>query len=151
MKNVIVADIDGCCVFSDQRLPHFLRGDLEAWHAAHPTDQPIPQGVVVYRKFLTDPDFRFVFLTGRPESARAYTLAHLQWWIHPSITHEHLLMRPDHIKISDMPDSELKPVLLELSGVPTSEVFLVFEDRRSIVDKWRSLGVTVYQTDVGDF
>jgi len=150
-KNVIVADIDGCCICSEERLPFFLSNDLKGWNDNHHLDTPIPQGVEIYRKFLSDSDYRFYFVTGRPEMARALTLQQLKKYVSPSIISAQLLMRPDAITGDHMHDDILKPYLLELEGILPKDVFLVFEDRNRVVSMWRSLGVVCYQTAFGDF
>ena len=149
-RNVIVADIDDCCININERLQHYLSGDHDKFHSEHHLDEPIPQGIVVYRKFLNDPDYRFYFVTGRPERAREYTLAQLQKWIDPGIRSDQLLMRPNEIPTKAMHDSELKPMLMGLVGVKPEEIFIVFDDRQAVVNKWRSLGVVVYQTALGN-
>ena len=151
MKNVIVADIDGCCIHSEERLPFLLSGDLDGYHKNHPLDEPIPQGVVVYKKFLSDPDYRFYFVTGRSEAGREYTLKQLREWISPTITSAQLLMRPDNLTPAHMHDTILKPYLLELENISLPQIFLVFEDRNSMVSMWRSLGLVCYQPAFGDY
>ena len=59
-RPVVVADIDGCCVFSEDRLPFLLGGDVDTWNKNHHLDRPIEQGVAIYRKFLEDSDYRFL-------------------------------------------------------------------------------------------
>ena len=150
MKNVIVADIDDCCLSPNGRIQHYLNGDLERYHAEHHTDEPIPQGIAVYRKFLNDANFRFYFVTGRNEDARQYTLDQLHAHIDPAIVSKQLLMRPIHLPSTVMHDTELKPMLLRQIGIEPKHIFIVFEDRTSVVNMWRALGVMVYQTALGN-
>ena len=148
VKRVIIADIDGCCIDPTRRL-HNLPHDLEQYHAEWVLDKPINQGVVVYRKFLSDPDFDFFFVTARDESARDYTIKQLRHWVDPLIRDHQLLMRP--LGLEQYPDHKLKPLLLKAAGFDPEDIFLVFEDRKVIVDMWRSKGVVVYQTAEGDW
>ena len=150
-RNVIVADIDGCCVFSEHRIPFLLEGDDDSYHQNHIYDKPIEPGVVVYRKFFTDPDYRFYFVTARDERARDYTLRQLKAWVHPDIENKHLLMRPTGGPAEDLHAARLKPALLRAVGVEAQDIFLVFEDQTSTVKAWRKQGVVVYQTAFGDF
>lgn len=149
-KNVIVADIDDCCININERLAHYLAGDHDKFHTEHHLDAPIAQGIAVYQKFLNDPNYRFYFVTGRPDLAREYTLAQLREWIDPNITSEQLLMRPNDVPSAKMHDSELKPLLLANVGVSIEEIFIVFDDRQTVVNKFRSLGCVVYQTALGN-
>lgn len=148
-KNIIVADIDGCCIDPEHRIPHFLAGDLDTYHSMWKQDSPIDPGAFIYRTLLERGDeFRFVFVTGRPESAREYTLHQLQEHVHEGIRDSQLLMRPPG---EEMHDTELKPLLIERAGLDLRDIFMVFEDRNSIVAMWRSRGITCYQTQIGDF
>lgn len=149
-KNVIVADIDACCIDITERLPHYLNGDEDTFHDNFHLDSPIPQGTAIYKKFLHDPDYRFVFVTGRPERARDYTLTQLRSFIDPFILSSQLLMRPedptDLLSDPKLPDSDLKPLLLLNAGIAMADIFIVFDDRQSVVDNFRQLGIVVYQT-----
>lgn len=151
LRNVIVADIDGCCVFSEHRIPFLLEGDEDTYHQNHIYDKPIAPGVAVYQKFITDPAYRFYFVTARTEDARAYTLRQLRTWVHPDIKDSQLLMRPKSATPDVVPAVKLKPALLREIGIEPRHIFLVFEDQTSMVKAWRKQGVVVYQTAFGDF
>ena len=145
--NVIVADIDGCCIFSEHRIPFLLDGDVDSYHRNHVYDRAIDQGVVVYRKFLNDPAYRMFFVTARSENARAYTLSQLRGFVSPDIRDDQLLMRPkDEHPSAKEHDAVLKPRLLREKGILPHHIFLVFEDSSSVVKMWRTLGVVCYQT-----
>lgn len=149
-QNLIILDIDGCLVDSEHRLPHLFKNDLDAYHAAHREDTPIPQGVFLYRALVAHPTFHCLFVTGRMESARQYTLDQINWLLEPKQPVE-LLMRPDGMTSKQMHDTELKPWLIEQAGYSLDQIFMVFEDRNCIVDMWRKRGITCYQTQNGDF
>lgn len=146
-RKVVVADIDGCCVDCSARLHHILLDNFDAYHAAHPTDRRIPQGCVIYKMFQDNPNFDLVFITSRDESAREYTLDQLHRWVSRDIKDSQLLMRPLKEYSSITPDTIMKPRLLREAGHTLEDVFIVFEDLQSMVDHWRSLGLTVYQTE----
>lgn len=150
MKNIIVCDIDGCCIESSERLPFFLAGDLDSYHENHALDKPLIQGVEIYRMFLANPLFRVLFVTARCEDARDYTLMQLQDFISPAITNDQLLMRPRGVYRDVLPDHAMKPKLLEEKGYKLDEVFMAFDDMRKTVAEWRSLGIVCYQTAVGE-
>lgn len=152
-KRLIIADIDGCCIDSLDRIPLIKNDDFTAYHKAWRTDKPIPQGVAIYRMFLDNPQqYKVLFITSREELAREYTLKQLQAWVRTSITDDQLLMRPTGVYSKELPDTVLKPMLLKEAGYSTKDVFLVFEDRNSMVKVWRDVyGVMVYQTAEGDW
>jgi len=147
-KRVVIFDIDGCCIDSEERLPHLLAGDREMYNELHPTDKSMPAGVAVYSALLHSHDYECLFITGRQEDAREFTEQQLIELFGPLVMATQLLMRPVGDRTHDV---ELKPRLLKKAGFAPEDVLLVFEDRDSTVAMWRSLGVTVYQTQPGDF
>ena len=135
---VLVFDIDGCVFDSDHRLHHLLE--------AHVDDIPIPQGVAVYKAIVYATHKAVpIFVTGRSERARAYTVKQLRATFDFDFF---LLMRPNGDTTHDM---LLKPKLLKDACVLPENIFMVFEDRASMVKEWRRLGVVCYQTAKGDF
>lgn len=153
-KNVIVMDIDGCIVEPHPvRITHLEAGNWDKYHEMHVFDSIKPVGQVVYRKFLEDSAFRCVFVTGREELARKYTEKILIEALGVLALGVPLLMRPNDNRVNENGphDTVLKPTLLRDHGFLLEDIFLVFEDRQSVVDMWRSLGITVYQTQPGDF
>lgn len=148
-KQIVIFDIDGCVIDSEERLPHLLAGDRKTYHALHHTDKLMHAGHVVYRALLKDPELLCLFVTGRCETGRDFTLRQLQAIFGAEAFHPtQLLMRPegcvDH-------DRVLKPALIQARGHRIEDILLVFEDRNDNVAEWRELGVTCYQTQVGDF
>ena len=82
-----------------------------------------------------------ILLTGRRESVRPQT----ENWLrkHGIEGYSHLLMRPDG---DFRTDTIVKPKLLERLGIVPD---LVFEDKGSMVDYWRSKGITCFQVALG--
>lgn len=151
MPKLIIADIDGCCLDPNERIHHFLNDDIATYHANWHVDTPIAQGVAMYRMLINNPEYQLVFVTGRQEAAREYTLTQLQVHVDSSITSSQLLMRPNHISGKDIHDTDMKPILINEAGYKLEDIFMVFEDRNSVVDMWRQRGITCYQTQLGDF
>lgn len=145
-SKILVFDIDGCVFDSEHRLHHFLEGRMDEYDSAHVHDVPIPQGVATYTALVYSlPGCIPIFVTARGERARDYTTKQLLAQFDFSF---YLLMRPDGDITHDM---LLKPRLLAEVGVQPKDIFLVFEDRASMVREWRRLGVVCYQTATGDF
>lgn len=147
MKNLVIADIDGCCIDNTERLAHYNEKAMDTYESLHHLDTPIQQGVEVYKAFLDNPAFRVAFITGRQERQRVVTYLQLS-----SLFGSHLLtgvpliMRPNHIFSKDVPCSVLKPQLLLDHGYTFEEVFLAFDDHTDIVNAWRERGIVAYQT-----
>ena len=49
-----------------------------------------------------------------------------------------------------MPDDQLKKQFLD-DHSNIDDIFLVVDDRKKVVDMWRSLGLDVFQVDDGNF
>ncbi|MFA5699258.1 MAG: hypothetical protein WC954_05950, partial [Sphaerochaeta sp.] len=137
--------IDRCIVDPSARIQHYLDGNIEKYESLWRTDVLIPQGYVVYSAFIRNPQWKCVFITSRREWARQSTAATLlKIW--PDAEFD-LLMRPNDVTKEIKDDAEIKPWLLAEAGYSVKEVFLAFDDRDSVVNEWRRLGVTCYQTD----
>lgn len=149
-RDTIIFDIDGCCVSVDGRVQDYIDGDIEAYHAKHHTDVPIPQGVLTYSMLLKYSGQRCVFVTQRGEEAREYTTAQLQT-LFPFLDKIELLMTPVDGKPDDVEEHDVKLWMCEQHGIYPKNILMVFEDRQMIVDMWRRNGVIVYQTAPNDF
>lgn len=145
MTKLFVFDLDGCLLNSEHRLAHLLAGRLAEYDAAYSNDVPILQGVAVYNAVMCLPGAAAVFVTGREERARGYTQKQLDSLIDFDYK---LLMRPNGNTSHDL---LLKPLLLAEAGILPKSIFLVFEDRASMVLEWRRLGVMCYQTANGNY
>lgn len=146
-------DIDGCLVDSDGRLPHLIHdNNRDAYDAAHPTDFTIPAGHLIYSLLHGHEGLTVLFVTGRRECAREYTLAQLNHAIGHRIPVENwqLLMRPLDADFNEH-DTVLKPKVIEAAGYSLDRILLVIEDRDSTVAMWRERGITCYQSQLGAF
>lgn len=154
MKNIVVLDIDGCCLDPEARLGHLKAGDYAAYEAAWRTDKPIPQGIAVYRSFLANPAYRCVFITSRSEEARENTGVMLGAIFGEDLGNALLLMRDNNFtsgKTLGIAEVDIKPYLLTQAGMRVEDVFIAFDDRDDCVEGWRKRGIVCYQTAYGDF
>lgn len=149
MKNIIVLDIDRCILDPSARIHHYLQGDIQTYESLWYLDQPISQGLVVYKSFLESRIWRCVFVTSRRERARHSTTRQLLELFGPA--NYILLMRPNDCDKEMKDDASIKPWLMEQAGYKIEDIFMAFDDRQAVVDRWRELGVVCYQTapDVG--
>jgi hypothetical protein len=139
----IIADIDGCCLDPEERIPNAEAKDWEGYHALWRTDTPIMAGCLTYALFI-ESGHNLIFVTAREEKAREYTLFQLRKFISPNVTSDMLLMRPNDSY--SIPDVVLKPQLVQDAGYKIEDILMVFEDRTVMVNEWRRLGVICYQT-----
>lgn len=152
-KNLVVFDLDGVLLNSKHRIQLWIDGKHEEYFKLGYKDTPIPQGIAIGTMFLNNPAFRVIFVTGRADTQvhRADTLLALKEYIDYSITDAQLLMREYPEVGQHLHDAEKKPLMIQQAGYDLDDIFLVFEDRNSIVEMWRSRGVIVYHTQNGDF
>jgi hypothetical protein len=153
MKNLVIFDVDGVLLHSEHRIQLWIEGKhVEYFDAAH-KDKPIPQGIAVCKMFLSNPTFRVLFVTGRADTPfhREDTLTSLTEHLHISIPNDQLLMREYPEVGPHLHDTVKKPLMIEQAGYSLDDIFMVFEDRNSIVDMWRARGITCFHTQDGDF
>jgi len=144
MKNIVIFDIDRCILDPKERIHHYLNKDFETYESLWHTDTPIKQGVEVYKTFLNNDTWRCIFITSRREWARETTYKQLLMLF--GMRKFTLLMRPNDCTKEMKDDAAIKPWLLERAGFSIHDVFIAFDDRQSVVDRWRELGVVCYQT-----
>ena len=141
---IAVFDIDGTLSIVGDRLKYLqlTPPDWDAFYNACGTDECNEQIWAVWRAMKEHHNIRFV--TGRRESCRDDTLK----WMKDNMIqcHSHqLMMREDGDRRHD---TEVKPELIEDFK---RDILVIFEDRNSMVKKWRELGYTCVQVADGDF
>jgi hypothetical protein len=92
--------------------------------------------------------YRIVFVSGRRESCRENTMGFLFNNCEFCVYDYDVLLRgnDDHRH-----DIVIKPELVSQNGIALDDIFMVLEDRNSMVNAWRKLGVRVLQVANGDF
>lgn len=107
------------------------------------------QIIHVYNESWTNyEDFQFLFVTGREKCFQKITMNQIYKWTDLSDNQFKLFMRPakDH-----RPDTEIKREIYENHIRDKYEVIFCLDDRQSVVDLWRSLGLICLQCSEGDF
>ena len=150
MKNIVIVDIDGTISKVGDRLK-YLQHDKPDWDSFYDAcfdDEPIlPIIDLVYSLYLNQ--FQLVFCTGRRDSVRDQTINWFNKYFEPEIAkYSKLLMRKSH---DFRHDTEVKPELLKNANINLEDIAFVLEDRNSMVQKWRELGLICLQVADGDF
>tara|TARA_Y100000310_G_scaffold31362_1_gene29745 strand:- start:564 stop:1025 length:462 start_codon:yes stop_codon:yes gene_type:complete len=101
--------------------------------------------VIKMAQLFAEADFNIVIFSGRSDKTKHTTLA----WLTRNRVPFHKLVMRDQERIF-MPDDQFKKQLLD-EHADIDDVFLVVDDRQKVVDMWRSLGLTTFQVDEGDF
>ncbi|OWU69978.1 polynucleotide kinase [Marinibacterium profundimaris] len=145
----VIFDIDGTLAeFDSQRLGHLVHGEDKHWDAFH--DEMAAAAVIapVARLLarLQAQGEAIILCSGRPEGWRHRTR---EWLEKAGISHDALyLRRPEEDRDSD---PEVKRAALERIRADGYTPWLVVDDRQSVVDFWRSAGLTCLQCAPGKF
>jgi len=146
MKAVIF-DIDGTLSIVGDRVK-YLQQEPKNWDAFYEAcDEDLPNTPIVKLSSVLKCSgryfgYEFILLTGRRESVREKTK---RWLADQDIAYDYLLMRPDG---DFRHDTVLKPELIAPLDITEA---IIFEDRDSMVKKWREMGYTCLQVAEGNF
>jgi predicted kinase len=91
--------------------------------------------------------YTIIFASGRPDNHRKMS----EEWLDKALGHriyQNLFMRR---RDDSRQDNIVKEIILEFELKPLFKQLLVVDDRKQVVDMWRSHGYTVLQCDVGNF
>lgn len=148
LRKAIVVDIDGTVA---------LRGEREWWDYDR-VDEDAPNEPVIdvvkllYRSLLTTEGGVKVFvMSGRDDTCYHATL---DWLAEHHVPCHALLMRDPTLvddKGNKLADSDVKEALYREHIENDYEVVAVFDDRDSVVKRWRELGLLCLQVAEGDF
>lgn len=141
----IICDLDGTLCNIDHRLIHVKKEGKKDWKAFFDgigDDVPYEWCDTLLRKFE---EYPIILCSGRPDNYRASTTN----WLHEYvIPHTSLFMRERN---DYRPDTIVKEILYLYEIEPYYTPFFVVDDRQSVVDMWRSHGLTVLQCQDGNF
>jgi hypothetical protein len=148
---IVIADLDGTIALIEHRRQwldperHPEMTSDERWRkffAERVNDQP-NWPVIHTLQALQRAGYYIHVFSGRSDEAREQTID----WIEAfNIPHDHLRMRA----ASDFtPDEDLKRQWI--AEYDLALILCLFDDRKKVVDMWRSLGLTCFQVAPGDF
>lgn len=147
-KNIIVVDIDGTIAKVGDRLKYLQqeKKDWDGFYEHCDEDEPI-EDMCRLVEDLWEWGYHIVFCTGRRASVRGKTIKWIHQYLNIGVDYD-LLMRKDG---DWRHDTEVKPELLKKAGITPDNVYLILEDRDSMVAKWRELGYRCLQVSEGKF
>tara|TARA_Y100001937_G_C7008056_1_gene279596 strand:+ start:83 stop:601 length:519 start_codon:yes stop_codon:yes gene_type:complete len=118
--------------------------------------------VIKCLQMFRDQGYKIVIFSGRNDRSFHTTK---EWLADHNIFYDLLVLRPDKFKdeswpVADgnpatfnmrfMPDEILKKEMLD-TFVDIDDVFIVFEDRKKVVNMWRELGLTCFEVEEAIF
>jgi predicted kinase len=152
--NAVIIDIDGTIADLTHRRHHVSAGKKEwgKFFEKMGDDLPIYPVIDTIQSVIEgNKDTAFFICTGRPEDNRKVTESWLAYHcpaLWDQVGSDMLLMRPSGDFRSDV---IVKSEMLENIEGQNFTVVATFDDRQSVVDMWRSRGITCFQCAPGDF
>ena len=147
MRHIVVVDIDGTIAKVGDRLKYLQqeKKDWDSFYEHCDEDEPIRDVISIIEDLYYE-GRNIVFCTGRRKGVANKTC---DWLLkHTNVKSFDLLMRPDG---DFRHDTIVKPELLATAGYTPDKVLCIFEDRDSMVAKWRELGYRCLQVAEGKF
>lgn len=136
-KPAVILDRDGTLARIDRRMLEAAVPDWEGFHAALPFDSVVP-GVLALNHVIAE-DHTIIIMTGRSERSRYHMHS---WLVKHDIRCDLLLMRG----YNDMrADHKVKLDLYNKYVRGRFDVRLVVDDRPSVCQVWRELGLPLIQ------
>ncbi|HET6214735.1 MAG TPA: AAA family ATPase [Micromonosporaceae bacterium] len=135
--SAVLVDIDGTVAVMGRRSPYDMSRVGE--------DAPNRAVIAAVRALHAD-GHRIVYCSGRSDDAREATEAWLD--SHVGVDYDALHMRQTG---DTRKDAVVKAEIFERHLRHAYDILCVLDDRRQVVRMWRSLGLTVFQVDDGDF
>ena len=152
MKNIIF-DLDGTLALIDDRRALSTKDngkiDWDIFFDPNNINLDKPnQPVIKVAQMFKDNGFRIVIFSGRLKTTKDVTK---KWLEKFNVPFDVLKMRPDNKQFKFMSDDDLKQGWLDTLFTNKEDIFAVFDDRKKVVDMWRSNWLNVFQVAEGDF
>lgn len=146
MRDIVIVDIDGTISKLGDRLNDLKKGDWETFYSRCVEDEPY-RDIISLVEMLSQ-QYEIIFCTGRVERVRRETFNWINEYTDLIIDMADIIMRPDGNR---EPDEILKLKMVKEADIDFRDIYLVLEDRNSMVKAWRKAGVRCLQVADGDF
>jgi predicted secreted acid phosphatase len=143
-EEIVIFDIDGTLADVSERVHHLEKKpkDWDAFFQGIPQDKAI-RSMVRLCNILHESGLKILLCSGRSEQYRPETV---EWLAQQGVEYHELILRRDNDKRSD---AVVKREML--AGLDRSKILFVVEDRREVVEMWRSEGLVCLQCAPGEF
>lgn len=148
-KDIVIFDLDGTLAIIDERLKESsMKNGKINWKRFFSDelikkDLPNPPVIKTANLFHQN-GYKIYIFSGRSETTENATR---KWLKDNMIKYDYLRMRK---KNDYRPDEIVKKDFIKKSSI-LDKVFLIFDDRKKVVEMWRSLGLPCFQVSEGDF
>lgn len=147
MSKVILVDVDGTLANSLHR-EHYLETKPKNWSAYYENalEDPVYEDIIWLVKLLKECGNTILIVTARSEDRRDITTKWLNEKAGLSGVYDKIYMRD----IDDYRDDDVcKKDMLDAIRKDGYDPYLVFDDRKMVVDMWRNEGLTCLQVRDG--
>ncbi|QDP48476.1 MAG: putative polynucleotide kinase [Prokaryotic dsDNA virus sp.] len=158
-KNTVIFDLDGTIAKIDKRRelatvpsPSHLtksKGKIDWDVFFDPLNIDLDwsnKPVVESLKLFYNDGYEIIILSGRLDTTKIETE---KWLKKHHIPYDELYMRPEDCRY--IPDDILKWEMLKWHDIDKKDIFCIFDDRKRVVDMWRTEGLTCFQVAEGNF
>ena len=148
-KDIVIFDLDGTLAIIDERLKESsMKNGKINWKRFFSDelikkDLPNPPVIKTANLFHQN-GYKIYIFSGRSETTENATR---KWLKDNRIKYDYLRMRK---KNDYRPDEIVKKDFIKKSSI-LDKIFLIFDDRKKVVEMWRSLGLPCFQVSEGDF
>lgn len=145
-QKAIIVDLDGTLCDVEHRV-HHVQSETKNWKAFNElmVHDELNHWCFELMAAMTARGYKVLFVTGRGEAWRAPTEA----WLHKhAVIYEHLFMRA---LIDYREDSDVKEDIYRNMIEQNYQVLFVIDDRKSVVERWRTLELICLQCAPGNF
>lgn len=144
-EKALIIDLDGTLADIRVRLKHLENGkkDWKSFNKTIETDELHEWCKEIITRF--SPDHKIIIVSGRTDELKTETE---EWLAKHQITYHHLFMRE---KLDYRPDTDVKLEIYETEIRDRFSILFVLDDRQSVVNMWRAMGLVVLQCAPGDF
>ena len=148
-SEAIIVDVDGTLAqFDPELVKQWVLGREKDWQPffEHMSQAPVFENILKLVNILKAQQQKIIICSGRPRSYQVHTV---KWLERYNIPYDAIYLRPDNA--DELNDEQVKDQLLQQMLADGYQPWLVLDDRNSVVEHWRHLGLTCLQCAPGDF
>ncbi|GAB4218704.1 MAG: NIF family HAD-type phosphatase [Candidatus Microgenomates bacterium] len=140
IKKGIIVDLDGTLAIFKGVRDGLDFSDL----TKDKVNKPIKEILIMYKKYK--PNNKIIIISGRPNNKKTYNQS-FHWLKKNKIPFDYLYL----VDRKNIPDDENKKYFYENNIKKKYKIDFVLEDRNSVVEMWRKLGLICLQVDKTDY
>jgi len=146
VKGAVICDLDGTLCNTTHR-QKWMQGEMKNWTMWNASiyKDTVNEWCKAIVNQMYNANHPVVLCSGRGEEYRDITV---EWLRDNKIQYDVLLMRQAK---DNRKDAIIKEIILDFEILTRFKPLVVIDDRKQVVDMWRSRGLTVLQCSEGDF